>query len=172
MIMHTIMGIDPGTSKTGYIVLSLDEKNIFRIIGKDHADNYKVRRDIVSYIIKYWNIEIVIESIVSYGMPMGQTTIDTAIWIGRYLQIAEDFNGKATLLTRPDVKLNLCNSKRAKDKNVTQALKNRFGDIGTKASPGRLYDLKDGLVKGGRPHVWSALAIAVTYADKKIGELK
>ena len=118
------------------------------------------------------NTIVVIETIVSYGNAMGQTTIDTAKWVGRFLQFTKDMGYKAFEITRPDIKLNLCHSRRAKDKNVNQRLKDRFGDFGTKKNQGRLYNLKDGLVKGGRGHVMSALAVAVSYVDINIGEVK
>jgi hypothetical protein len=64
---------------------------------------------------------------------------------------------------RADVKLHLCNSHRAKDKNVRQALIDLYGPtkeaaIGRKASPGPLY----GLAGDG----WAALGVAVTAAAK------
>jgi hypothetical protein len=63
------------------------------------------------------------------------------------------------LLPRRVVKLALCGDSRAKDANIRQALIDRFGGsaaVGRKAAPGPLY--------GIHRDVWSALAIAVTYA--------
>ena len=53
---------------------------------------------------------------------------------------------------------------RAKDANVRAALIDRFGPskrkaIGLKATPGPLY--------GVHSHMWSALAVAVTYGDRR-----
>ena len=60
----------------------------------------------------------------------------------------------------------LCKNNRAKDKNIRQALIDRFGPgkaaIGTKKAPGPLYGLKS--------HLWSALAVAVVAADALEGE--
>ena len=63
------------------------------------------------------------------------------------------------MLPRRAVKLALCGDSRAKDANIRQALIDRFGGsaaVGRKAAPGPLY--------GITRDVWSALAIAVTYA--------
>ncbi|MBV8782506.1 MAG: hypothetical protein JO353_14005, partial [Phycisphaerae bacterium] len=54
---------------------------------------------------------------------------------------------------------------RAKDGNIRQALIDRFGPtkeraIGKKKSPGPLYGMSG--------DCWSALAVAVTYADQRI----
>lgn len=63
---------------------------------------------------------------------------------------------------RRDIKLHLCNSVRAKDANIRQALIDRYGGkekaIGKKKSPGPLYGIKS--------HMWAALALAVTYHDQ------
>ena len=165
-----ILGIDPGTFKSGYILLSLSHDNVITIIDKDHVDNNNMKKTLIIKYALYPSTITAIETIVSYGGTIGQTTLETAIWAGRFFQVIDDMNGKAFFIKRPDVKMNLCHKINGiKDKNITQALKDRFGDIGTKKNPGRLYNLKDGLVTGGRPHIWSSLAIAVTFIDKNIG---
>jgi hypothetical protein len=59
---------------------------------------------------------------------------------------------------RREVKLHLCGQARAKDSNIIQALKDRFGDKGTKNKPGLTY--------GMRKDLWQAFALAVTCMDK------
>jgi hypothetical protein len=168
-ILKYIFGIDVGPLKSAYIFLSLDCKNYIKIIDKNYLNNDIMKHAIVSKHIKYNNIEFIIETIVSYGMPMGQTTINTSIFAGRFFQMVEDINCMVNFISRPEIKLNLTHSRRSKQKNVKQALKNRFGEFGTKKNPNRLYELKNNLVKGGLDHVWSALAVAVTYIDQKYG---
>ncbi len=46
---------------------------------------------------------------------------------------------------------------RAKDANISQALRDRFGEKGTKAHPGWFY--------GVSKDVWSAIAVGVAYYD-------
>jgi hypothetical protein len=66
------------------------------------------------------------------------------------------------LTYRRDVKVLLCNSSKAKDSNVRQALLDLFPrsgggatpQIGTKSQPGPLY--------GVSTHAWPALGVAVT----------
>jgi hypothetical protein len=100
--------------------------------------------------------QLAIEGIACYGMPVGKETFDTCIWIGRFMQ--KFGPGATTLVYRGDVKMHLCQSMRAKDPNVRQALLDRFGLPGTKKAPGLLYGIKS--------HCWSALAVAVTWWDK------
>lgn len=170
-MIHNILGIDPGQIQSAYIIISIDNNKLINIIDKNWINNELLIKSIISKHIIYNNIETAIETIVSYGMKVGQTTFDTCIWAGRFFQLIKDFKGKPIFIKRPDVKLNLCHSKRAKDKNVTQALKDRFGELGTKNNPGRIYNIK-GAPKGSSGHIWSAFAIAITYADLKYGEIK
>ncbi len=102
---------------------------------------------------------LVVEMIASYGMPVGREVFETCVWVGRFLQA---WPGETERITRGAIKLHLCGSMRAKDANVRQALIDAFGGkdkaIGTKRAPGALH--------GVSGDVWSALAVAVTYADR------
>jgi hypothetical protein len=101
---------------------------------------------------------LAVEMIASYGMPVGAEVFETCVWVGCYV---EAWAGYSELIYRKDVKLHLCNSPRANDATVRQALIDRFGGkekaIGSKRSPGPLYGVKG--------DVWQALAVAVTFAD-------
>lgn len=105
---------------------------------------------------------VVIEGIESFGMAVGRDVFETVFWSGRFAQHAGSFDR----VFRKQVKLHLCGQARAKDGNIRQALIDRFGGvggkevaIGRKASPGPLHGVKS--------HIWSALAVAVTYHDRK-----
>lgn len=168
--MKYILAIDPGPEKSANVFLSL-YNNTFNILERDHINNEEMIRFILSKSITHGNIELVIETIVSYGNLMGQNTINTAIWAGQFFRYGKSLSLKTTFISRPEVQLNLCNNKRAKPKNMKQALKDRFGDFGTKKNPGKLYKIK-GAGKGKIDHIWSALELAVTYIDLNYGELK
>ncbi len=58
-----------------------------------------------------------------------------------------------------EVKIHLCNHPRAKDPNIRQALIDRFGAPGTKKNQGATYGLAGDM--------WSALGVAVTFAETK-----
>jgi hypothetical protein len=102
---------------------------------------------------------VVVEQIESYGMAVGREVFETVHWSGRFTEAAHPL--EVVQLPRREVKLALCHDSRAKDANIRAALIDRFGGpsaIGRKASPGPLYGISR--------DVWSALAIAVTYADR------
>lgn len=148
-----ILGIDPGTTESAWVIYDTEAKDL---IDFAIQDNQEVREavDLLCYEL------IVIEMIGSYGMPVGAEVFETCIWIGRFIEAC---GLPWHLLKRGDIKLQLCNSRRAKDANVRQALLDRFPatgggktpQVGTKKQPGPLYGMKS--------HLWSALAVAVAW---------
>lgn len=102
---------------------------------------------------------LVIEKVESFGMAVGAEVFETVFWSGRF---AQKWGPNFNRLGRKDVKLHLCGSMRAKDANIRQALIDRFGGpaaIGKKKSPGPLFGISG--------DVWSALAVAVTWAETR-----
>ena len=152
-----ILGIDPGPEESAWVIYNdRDEK----IMGMGIESNYLIRKmDFYSQLDKWVDITV-IEMIASYGMAVGEEVFNTCVWIGRFMEIFHNID--PILVYRKDVKMHLCNSMRAKDTNIRQALIDRFGGTikkakGKKNSPGPLYGIHD--------DIWSALAVAITYAE-------
>lgn len=105
---------------------------------------------------------VVIEKVESFGMAVGAEVFETVYWSGRFAEAARP--ARVERIGRRAIKVALCGSARANDANIRAALLDRFGGraaVGTKAAPGPLY----GIAKD----VWSALAVAVVYADQSAG---
>jgi hypothetical protein len=101
---------------------------------------------------------LAIERVASYGMAVGKEVFETCEWVGRFDEAWHATSGRnASLIYRRDVKLHLCQSARAKDANIRQALIDRFGAPGTKKAPGVTYGIKS--------HLWAAFALAVFAHD-------
>lgn len=105
---------------------------------------------------------LAVESMVSYGMPVGREVLDTCVWIGRFIEAWAAQGGRFRLVERRAVKLALCHSARATDANVRAAIIDHYGSgrdaaVGTKRQPGPLYGIKG--------DCWSALAVAMTVGQ-------
>jgi len=153
-----LLAIDPGNEKSAYVSVDVET---YKPILFDKIENKKLLRFIRDAGFDY--SYAVIESVASYGMAVGKEVFETCIWIGRFdMAIHYEMWIIPSLVYRKDVKLNLCGSPRAKDSNIIQALKDRFGDKGTKANPGWFYNFKS--------DCWQAYALAVTWIDNNKGK--
>lgn len=148
-----ILGLDPGTTETGWVEL-LDGSVIASGVEANETTLARLRVKPCPDLTL-----LAVEMIASYGMPVGRETFGTVLWIGRFLEAWHVRGGTTRLVYRRDVKLHLCGSPRAKDPNVRQALLDLYGGtaaVGRKANPGPLFGVKS--------HAWSALAVAITAA--------
>lgn len=157
---HIIMGIDPGPEQSAWVMYRPSEA---KVLGGGLLGNTELREGLVVGItdeLRHVPTCCVIESVECYGMVVGKSTFDTCVEIGRFIQTIWVCGRPVYLMPRKTVKLHLCNSMRAKDKNIRQALIDRIGPIGIKKNPGPCYGMKS--------HLWSALAIALTFAETHI----
>ena len=156
-----ILSIDPGNLESAYCLI---DKETYKPIEFGKIDNTLL-------LIKLGELkyeELIIEMIASYGMAVGQTVFETCVWIGRFIQRRKcaDYH----YIYRKEEKINLCNSMKAKDSNIRQALIDRFAkhDLkngkGTKKHPDWFY--------GFKADIWAAYAVGITYLDKVKGMLK
>jgi len=144
-----ILAIDPGNVKSAFVLM-----NGNKIKDKGILDN----ESMIGKILDLDFDKVVIEMVASYGMAVGKTVFDTCRWVGKFECISEMYcNTVAELVYRKDIKMHLCQTMRAKDTNIMQALKDRYGEVGTKKNPGPLY--------GVSKDIWAALAVATYYQD-------
>lgn len=144
-----ILAIDPGNIESAYCII---DENTYKPIEFGKIDNTYMLIKLKE--LKY--NKLIIEMIASYGMAVGSSVFDTCVWIGRFIQARNcaDFE----YIYRKEEKMNLCNSMKAKDSNIRQALIDRFGEVGTKKNPGWFY--------GFKKDIWAAYAVGITYLDK------
>lgn len=155
-----ILAIDPGNIESGYVVTYDDLVVICK--GKERNENII---NMIKEVVKSLDIEhVAIEMIESQGMAVGKSVFETCFWIGKFAQCCEEnLSIEPKFIYRKDEKMNLCNSMRAKDSNIVQALIDRFAPNtpnkgkGTKKEPGWFY--------GFKKDIWQAYAVAVTYHD-------
>lgn len=153
-----ILAIDPGSVESGYVVLN-DDLSIRR---KGKVDNEGILA-VINSVCYFQKVDVAIEMVASYGMAVGATVFDTCVWVGRFTEKANQYSAKVTYIYRKDEKINLCNSMKAKDSNIIQALVDRFAPNtpnkgkGSKKVPGWFY--------GFKKDIWQAYAVGVTYYD-------
>lgn len=154
--MRTIIAIDPGPEQSalvewnGQIVSAVIEPNNEILVRLRVTDPLPPLR-----------LELWIEMIASYGMPVGREVFETCVWVGRFMEAWTGMN-EPKRVTRHEVKIHHCHSSKAKDANIRQALIDKYGAPGTKKNPGRTY--------GVTSDMWAALAVA-TYAAETSNRL-
>lgn len=147
-----ILSLDVGTIESAYCIINYDNYKPLKFGKIDNEELLKIVKKEKYDILVY-------EEFQSYGMPIGESTIRSITWNGRYIQSALDKNIPVYPIYRKEEKINLCHSMKAKDSNIRQALIDRFGDVGTKKNQGFFY--------GFKKDIWSAFAVGCTYLDKQ-----
>ena len=141
------LGVDPGNTKTAIVFI-----NGADIIDHFYLPNQEALEKIIDISMNYTKLEIYCEMIASYGMPVGKSIFDTCLFIGRIIEAVPE----TKLITRNVIKNCICNSSKAKDANIRQALIDIYGEVGTKKNQGGTFGLS-----GDK---WAALAVATAGA--------
>jgi hypothetical protein len=145
-----ILAIDPGTTDSAFI--RWDGKTVYE---KGICSN-ETMLDIIG-LCDPLQYHLLVEEIRSYGMAVGIETFTTVWWSGRFVQRWTERCGTFEMIPRGEIKLHHCQSPRAKDPNVRQALLDKYGAPGTKKAPGLTYGISS--------HVWAAFALATYYTE-------
>lgn len=106
---------------------------------------------------------VVLETTTFYGGKVGIETMDTCVWIGRFVERAEKCDATVARLSRREIKKRVCGKSTVGDKEVRAALIQRFAKFdkvngrGKKKNPDVFYGVAN--------DAWSAIAVAVAYID-------
>jgi hypothetical protein len=179
-----VLGIDPGPEKSGMVIYDVENKKI--ISSSDSFRNepllYILRNGCMVNPIDNTQLDVsilFIETIESMGLTVGESTLKTMQWVGRFREAWEGTGvlnggtGSVWLVSRGDEKIFLCGKKTYRDPNtgklrgvsdaeVNAAVRNKFPPtgggkrptVGIKKQPGPLYGVKK--------HALSALAVVLT----------
>ena len=161
--MSVILGLDPGTEETGLVTYDRINRAVIKRQIIENGELLEELRKPKQEFMGHGYDVCACEWIEMMGMPVGKTTFETVHWIGRFYEVAHHYR-----VTRSEVKLCICGSMKAKDKNIRQAIMDRFEPtgggklphFGTKKQPGPLY--------GVTKHMLSALAVAITFSETKL----
>jgi len=149
-----VLGIDPGSTESGWCEYDTDEK---RPVEWGKNSNHELLCGRAASASKSGR-PVIIEQMSGYGMTLGSELIAALEWTGRFVEAA---GGSVYRIARRDVKLHLCETVKAGDAQVRDAIIQRYGGrekaIGKKKTPGPLYGITG--------DVWAALALAITFAE-------
>lgn len=158
------IGIDPGNIESAYVVVADD---LSEVLEKGKVENHELMKLLTRFKLTYDIRYVAIEMIASYGMAVGASVFDTCVWIGRFKEHCLKLLWEVEFVYRKEEKMLLCNSMKAKDSNIIQALIDLFAKDtpnkgkGTKKEPGYFY--------GFKKDVWQAFAVAYVFHTKYIG---
>lgn len=159
VVTQSVFAVDPGPIESGYCWYD------GRVLSAGIVENALlygwIRTNMFGTKTAY-----VFEKIRSYGRPVGASVFETCFWTGRMYEAAATITSMGAPVQRiefGDVKKHLCPGAKGKDADFRKALCVRVAGSereakGTKASPGPLYGISG--------HMWSALALAVTWWDR------
>lgn len=167
MSVPAVIGIDPGTEQSAFLLLGSDGKPMTHgIYGNAELLEFLAHNAPRTTWVTESSVILAIEWVSFYGgeIHAGSETFDTCRWVGRFQQAWND-DARCVLIPRRHVRGELCGTQNAGDKEVRAVLIDRYGGknkaIGKIKSKGPLYGIKS--------HIWSALAVAVTLQDRLNG---
>lgn len=150
--MTAILAIDPGTTHSGWVLL----RN-----GNPWNSGVMENHEVIDMLRGTTIVPVAIERFEARGMKLGDESIITILWTGRFIEAAG--MDRVRLVRRSAIKTHVCGTQRATDANIRAALIDRWGGkaeaVGTVKKPGPLYGVKS--------HAWAALAVAVTALETK-----
>ncbi len=124
-----VLGLDPGTTKSAWCLVDGGVPVRWGWEANESLRQYlsgSIKEHIRGQMLRDGTIfdVLVIEDITHYGpnISVGRDVFETCKWMGRF-----DPDCTATFIPRPEIKLYLCGSPRAKDTNIRQAIIDHFG---------------------------------------------
>jgi|TARA_R110000851_G_scaffold86724_1_gene188849 hypothetical protein len=161
-IVYRILALDTGTTNTGFVYVEFIIGELPRLLNFGIIKN----QDMLKEIGESKHDAIVMENFQCMGMAVGISTFNAAIWLGRFIEASRRSHPHQTvhLMHRSAIKMEICGSPRAKDPNIRQAIIDMYpvGQGGGKV-PQIGINKQRGPLYGVSSHVWSALAVAISF---------
>ena len=145
----TIIAIDPGTTESGFVEWTPGAT--YSVTGiRPYFRESISNLELLSRIKTEKGDKILaIERIAPHYKPVGCETLETCEWVGRF---QEAHKGRTLLIYCRDVRIHHTTRGNAKDGEVSLALRDKYGNKGTKKHPG--------FFAGCSSHAWQAFALA------------
>lgn len=179
------LAIDPGNSQSGWVFGRAAPRLLggFELLEFGIEDNADLRKRLGYF--RPQQHRLLLETPKPQGMPASGETMETLIAIGRFIQEWSRRGGRWGFVFRPAIKLHLCGTATARDANVNQAIKDRFGGEqrgircpvckgkgwkGPKrpvctACHGHKWAKRPGPLYGVTSHAFAAMGVALWWVD-------
>jgi len=154
-----VLGIDPGSFRTGWAVVDSETKEIEDFGLTDNIDLVSGYRDQVL------DVDFaVIEAITPYGR-VGKTIMDTVLWSGILSESLYKSVGDCFFIHRKTIMVEMCGTPKGNDTDIRHAIIDLYPpvgggktpQIGLKSSPGPLFGIKK--------DIWSAIAVSLAFIE-------
>lgn len=160
-----VHAVDPGPVNSAWAHIESPSSGVYKLVDFGFMDSKVLRDQLVTLAGNTYPRSkiLAIEDIVFYQMTAGAAVFETCVWIGRFMEAWGD-DSTIARIPRPDCAQRLVGQRSAKDSQMVAATYARFGAKslteakGTKKFPGPLYGVTE--------HVWSAIAVGLTYIEK------
>ena len=154
-----IVAIDPGTTESAITVYGSNTGQWSAIWPNRKIADYLRARKYPDDTI------LIIEQIqhMGTGMPAGKSVFITVKWTGVFFAWWP-LNTRYEI-SRPTVKANVCGTAQAKDKNIRQAMIDRYPPIGGGKTPQIGIKSNPGPLLGYHDDMWASLAVMETAKD-------
>jgi len=163
-----IFAIDPGTTHSAFCLV--DSESLIQRCGK--IDNTAMLEEIA--LLSQWRekeLSLYIEMVEGRGHGIGKTTLDTVVWIGRFIQFAAQMGMTLTPIPRSSVKSHFEVKRRTKknqlpnaDTQIKMILEKRFARHWRLKGNAHYFDTVQETRKV-TADVWQAFALAVMMHD-------
>jgi hypothetical protein len=149
VVARTILAIDPGPTRSAYVILAMGEP----------TETAKLPNEEVLAIARQWRGDVTVIEWITVASIAGAEVYQTCRWVGRFEQVS---GVPVVLLPRADVVAHFFGKRNVKsaDSLIRRTVLDRFGGDGAKgvkAHPGPLY--------GFHADCWQALGVAIAHAE-------
>lgn len=165
----SVLAIDPGPLTCGVVILDRVEGSVPRIrYAAAEVPTESVMARIEEAVAAY-GMPVAIEHLSCYGVDFSAVLRDTALVSGEFRLRCRQLGKEATFITRPDVKIHITQSRKTKDKDIRDALIEKWGGetaaMGYQKIPGSKQRTPKGPLYDISSHAWAALALGVTFLE-------
>ena len=155
-----IFAVDPGSEKSGWVTFNTDTHEV-----SDFGTTENGKLEGFIDCGGYSDCDIFAYEMIGHygkGMPAGKSVFETCIWIGHF---EKAWNNKCTTyrILNNQIRVALCGTVRAKEKNIHLAAKETFEPYGGGKDPYKGIKSQPGPLFGMTGHEFSALAVALAW---------